>query len=125
MAITNPFRGILPAMQVPYNDDLSVDEGELRRFSKWLAGHQGIDRCGVSEVDDAQLFARASCPHGVAVAQTQRVAVATEPRAQLAAQVAGRTGEQQSLQSQRGERLSKHLRYPFRGSEGVASRFVS
>ena len=42
MAITNPFRGILPAMQVPYNDDLSVDEGELRRFSKWLAGHEGI-----------------------------------------------------------------------------------
>ena len=42
MAITDPFRGILPAMQVPFNDDLMVDEPELRRFSIWLAGHRGI-----------------------------------------------------------------------------------
>ncbi len=42
MAITEPFRGILPAMQVPYNDDLTVDDQELQRFSKWLAGHDGI-----------------------------------------------------------------------------------
>jgi len=42
MAVTEPFRGILPAMQVPYNDDLSVDVEELTRFSKWLAGYKGI-----------------------------------------------------------------------------------
>ncbi len=42
MAITDPFRGILPAMQVPYNDDLSVDDAELARFSNWLADHTGI-----------------------------------------------------------------------------------
>jgi 4-hydroxy-tetrahydrodipicolinate synthase len=36
------FRGILPAMQVPFNDDYSVDEAELRRFSGWLASHDGI-----------------------------------------------------------------------------------
>ncbi len=42
MAITDPFRGILPAMQVPFNNDLTVDEPELRRFSIWLAGHRGI-----------------------------------------------------------------------------------
>ncbi len=42
MTITAPFRGILPAMQVPYNDDLSVDIAELQRFSNWLAGHEGI-----------------------------------------------------------------------------------
>ncbi len=37
-----PFRGILPAMQVPFSDDLSIDEGELGRFSRWLASHDGI-----------------------------------------------------------------------------------
>ncbi len=42
MACVPPFRGILPAMQVPFRDDLSVDEGELRRLSRWLAGHEGI-----------------------------------------------------------------------------------
>lgn len=34
--------GILPAMQLPYRDDLSIDEEELRRFARWLAGHEGI-----------------------------------------------------------------------------------
>ncbi len=29
-------------MQVPFNDDLSVDERELRRFTRWLAQHKGI-----------------------------------------------------------------------------------
>lgn len=42
MAITAPYRGVLPAMQLPYNDDLSIDEPELRRFSNWLASHDGI-----------------------------------------------------------------------------------
>ncbi len=42
MAITDPFRGVLPAMQVPFNDDLTIDEPELHRFSNWLAGHDGI-----------------------------------------------------------------------------------
>ena len=42
MTLTAPFRGILPAMQVPYHQDFSIDEGELRRFSSWLAGHDGI-----------------------------------------------------------------------------------
>ena len=36
------FRGILPAMQVPFRDDYSIDERELRRFSAWLADHPGI-----------------------------------------------------------------------------------
>jgi 4-hydroxy-tetrahydrodipicolinate synthase len=35
-------RGILPAMQLPFEQDLSIDEVELRRFAKWLAGHKGI-----------------------------------------------------------------------------------
>lgn len=42
MALSAPFRGILPAMQLPYNDDLSIDEIELRRFAGWLASHRGI-----------------------------------------------------------------------------------
>lgn len=37
-----PFRGILPAMQLPYREDLSIDEAELRRFARWLASHKGI-----------------------------------------------------------------------------------
>jgi 4-hydroxy-tetrahydrodipicolinate synthase len=36
------YRGILPAMQLPFEQDLSIDEVELRRFAKWLAGHKGI-----------------------------------------------------------------------------------
>jgi 4-hydroxy-tetrahydrodipicolinate synthase len=36
------YRGILPAMQLPFEEDLSIDEVELRRFTKWLAGHKGI-----------------------------------------------------------------------------------
>jgi 4-hydroxy-tetrahydrodipicolinate synthase len=42
MALTDPFRGILPAMQCPFNDDFTIDEAELRRFANWLAGHDGI-----------------------------------------------------------------------------------
>ena len=29
-------------MQVPFKTDYSIDEAELRRFTTWLAGHQGI-----------------------------------------------------------------------------------
>ena len=42
MACVPAFRGILPAMQVPFRDNLSIDEDELRRFSRWLASHRGI-----------------------------------------------------------------------------------
>jgi len=42
MAIIEPFRGVLPAMQLPFKPDQSIDEAELRRFSAWLAGHKGI-----------------------------------------------------------------------------------
>ena len=42
MALMEAFRGILPAMQVPYHNDLSIDETELARFAQWLAGHRGI-----------------------------------------------------------------------------------
>ena len=42
MPITAPFRGILPALQVPYLEDFSIDAAELRRFARWLASHEGI-----------------------------------------------------------------------------------
>lgn len=42
MPLVKPFTGVLPAMQLPYRDDFSIDEAELRRFSRWLAGHDGI-----------------------------------------------------------------------------------
>jgi 4-hydroxy-tetrahydrodipicolinate synthase len=38
----SPYRGIFPAMQLPFKPDLSIDEPELRRFACWLAGHRGI-----------------------------------------------------------------------------------
>src|ERR1700722_9338816 len=36
------YRGILPAMQLQFAPDLSIDELEWPRFARWLAGHQGI-----------------------------------------------------------------------------------
>jgi 4-hydroxy-tetrahydrodipicolinate synthase len=42
MALVQPFRGVLPAMQLPYREDLSINEAELRRFARWLSGHRGI-----------------------------------------------------------------------------------
>jgi 4-hydroxy-tetrahydrodipicolinate synthase len=42
MALVEAFRGILPALQVPYHDDLRIDEVELARFARWLGGHRGI-----------------------------------------------------------------------------------
>lgn len=42
MALIEAFRGILPAMQLPFKPDYSIDEAELRRYTAWLAGHKGI-----------------------------------------------------------------------------------
>src|SRR5215831_17318974 len=42
MALVDAFRGILPAMQVPYREDYTIDEVELRRFARWLASQPGI-----------------------------------------------------------------------------------
>src|ERR1700758_3216516 len=36
------YRGVLPAMQLPFDQALAIDEAELRRFASWLAGHKGI-----------------------------------------------------------------------------------
>ncbi|HKA43112.1 MAG TPA: dihydrodipicolinate synthase family protein [Burkholderiales bacterium] len=36
------YHGVLPAMQVPFKPDYSIDEPELRRFTSWLAGTRGI-----------------------------------------------------------------------------------
>ena len=36
------YRGILPAMQLPFEPNLRIDEPELRRLTNWLAGHKGI-----------------------------------------------------------------------------------
>ena len=36
------YHGVLPAMQVPFKPDYTIDEPELRRFSAWLAGTRGI-----------------------------------------------------------------------------------
>lgn len=36
------YKGILPAMQVPLKPDQSIDEPELRRFTDWLCGFDGI-----------------------------------------------------------------------------------
>ena len=36
------YRGILPAMQCPFDSDLEIDEPELRKFASWLTGHKGI-----------------------------------------------------------------------------------
>lgn len=42
MAMVDTFRGILPAMQVPYREDNAIDDLELARFARWLAAHRGI-----------------------------------------------------------------------------------
>ncbi|KDP85082.1 dihydrodipicolinate synthase family protein [Cupriavidus basilensis] len=36
------FRGIIPAIAVPFNADYSINEPELRRFSRWLGGQEGV-----------------------------------------------------------------------------------
>jgi 4-hydroxy-tetrahydrodipicolinate synthase len=35
-------KGILPAMQIPFREDDSIDEVELRRFTDRLLSHDGI-----------------------------------------------------------------------------------
>jgi 4-hydroxy-tetrahydrodipicolinate synthase len=40
--MTTAYRGILPAMQCPFDQNLEIDEPELRRFTSWLASHKGI-----------------------------------------------------------------------------------
>jgi len=39
--ITN-FKGIIPAIAVPFRKDYGIDESELRRFTIWLAGRKGV-----------------------------------------------------------------------------------
>jgi 4-hydroxy-tetrahydrodipicolinate synthase len=36
------YKGILPALQLPYREDDSIDEKELRGFTSWLLSHDGI-----------------------------------------------------------------------------------
>ncbi len=36
------YKGILPALQVPFRDDYAIDEPELRHFVDWLLSHEGI-----------------------------------------------------------------------------------
>jgi len=36
------YRGVLPALQLPFDQALAIDEPELRRFTSWLAGYKGI-----------------------------------------------------------------------------------
>lgn len=36
------WKGVLPAMQLPFTPDFGIDEPELRRFTDWLIGHSGI-----------------------------------------------------------------------------------
>jgi dihydrodipicolinate synthase/N-acetylneuraminate lyase len=40
--MTGRYKGIFPAMQCPFNPDLSIDEAEMRKFAGWLAGIKGI-----------------------------------------------------------------------------------
>ncbi len=42
MARTPDYKGIIPAVVLPLNPDLEIDEPELRRVASWLAGHKGI-----------------------------------------------------------------------------------
>ncbi|HUQ93073.1 MAG TPA: dihydrodipicolinate synthase family protein [Bryobacteraceae bacterium] len=42
MALVQAFRGVLPALQLPYKPDYSIDEAELRRFARWLCTFPGI-----------------------------------------------------------------------------------
>ena len=36
------YKGVLPAMQLPFREDFAIDEPELRRFTSWLMGFEGI-----------------------------------------------------------------------------------
>ncbi len=36
------YRGIIPAIAVPFTTDFRIDERALRRLASWLAGHDGV-----------------------------------------------------------------------------------
>jgi 4-hydroxy-tetrahydrodipicolinate synthase len=40
--MTRQYKGIFPALQCPFKEDLSIDEPEMRKFAGWLAGIKGI-----------------------------------------------------------------------------------
>src|SRR6266446_6842714 len=42
MSAARAFRGVIPAMAVPFLDDYKVDEDNLARFAVWLAGCRGV-----------------------------------------------------------------------------------
>jgi 4-hydroxy-tetrahydrodipicolinate synthase len=92
--MSTPYAGILPAMQCPFDQKLAIDEAELRRFARWLAGHDGIGglvtnghtgevfaltakqraevtRIVVSEVEDKMPVVSGICCEGIAEAVEQ------------------------------------------------------
>jgi 4-hydroxy-tetrahydrodipicolinate synthase len=42
MNTTHNYKGIIPALALPLKADLSIDEADLRRLSRWLANQKGI-----------------------------------------------------------------------------------
>jgi 4-hydroxy-tetrahydrodipicolinate synthase len=40
--MTWQYKGIFPALQCPFNPDLSIDEPEMRKFAGWLASIKGV-----------------------------------------------------------------------------------
>ena len=42
MPIMTNFRGMIPAIAIPFRPDYSIDEAELRRFALWLAQRKGV-----------------------------------------------------------------------------------
>lgn len=42
MTVMTNFKGIIPAIAVPFRKDHSIDEAELARFANWLARRKGI-----------------------------------------------------------------------------------
>lgn len=42
MSVMTNFKGLIPAMAVPFRADHSIDEVELTRFAQWLARQRGV-----------------------------------------------------------------------------------
>ena len=40
--MSRAFKGVIPALAVPFRDDYKIDEDGLARFSRWLAGGRGV-----------------------------------------------------------------------------------
>lgn len=40
--MSRAFKGVIPALAVPFRDDYKVDADGLARFSRWLAGRRGV-----------------------------------------------------------------------------------